>query len=312
MPGLSPAIDITIDALTRATCKPRRVERSSGRGGGAVAPDISLNPGTPTTTLETGSASRSSGHSALATPQRPKKGRSVSAGSHVVDVSPAPDVSLAVAVTMSSVRGSGAAAPVDQGSSGEVVTPRGESASHARTVSPAINFATASPARIMWKPQRNERSQDRGEDAFAPVNLLSLANVSPALATATVSLARTTRKTTDALSDALIGQRRTYHLRVAAVSPTIDFSREASVTLVEISVLSHTLPLVLYRRIQKRASGTAMSRDPEEKTYADELKKTQSQPPSTRLLATPAAQRSRLHGSWRRLASGPFPDQTYP
>ena len=133
------------------------------------------------------SASRSSGHSALATPQRPKKGRSVSAGSHVVDVSPAPDVSLAVAVTMSSARGSGAAAPVDQGSSGEVVTPRGESASHARTVSPAINFATASPARTMWKPQRVERTQDRGKDAFAPVNLLSPANVSPALATATVS-----------------------------------------------------------------------------------------------------------------------------
>ena len=47
---------------------------------------------------------------------------------------------------------------------------RGESASHARTVSPTTDVTIDTPTRTTWTSQRVERSHDTEEDAVAPVN----------------------------------------------------------------------------------------------------------------------------------------------
>ena len=89
---------------------------------------------------------------------------------------------------------------------------------------------------------------------------MSPADVSPALSvvscltTTTVSLAYTTRTSEHVTLDMERGGPTTPQVqaRVATVPPTIDVPQEASVTLAENS--SPVLPVVVHRRIQKRAS----------------------------------------------------------
>ena len=189
-----------------------------------------------------------------------------SAGSHVVDASPVPDVSHSVADTspaltackretlaMSFARRVGARPPIEQGSAAKVATLRGESASRAspRKGSLAIDITLASLGRTMWKRQRVE-SQVRGDGECAS-EIFSPADVSLALSvvshptTATVSPVCTIWKSEYVDTTSGHDAHQTLEMgrggpttpqvdsRVATVPPTSDVPREASVTSAEIS-----------------------------------------------------------------------------